>query len=133
MHHSYVSKKAKVHKTVKIGPYCYIGDNVEIGKNCQLKPYVNIVGNTCIGDENIFYPFCSIGNDPQDLKYKNEKSFLVIGNNNTFRENVTVNPGTKGGGLYTRIENNCLFMVGSHIAHDCTIGSNVICAASKGS
>ena len=125
---SYISNKAKIHSTVKIGPFCYIGDNVKIDKNCELKSHVTLLGNTTIGEENVFFPFCSIGSDPQDLKYNNEKSYLTIGNKNTFRENVTVNPGTKGGGLYTIIKDNCLFMVGSHIAHDCKIDSNVILA-----
>ena len=106
---SYISPKAKIHSNVSIGPFCYIGDNVVINKNCILKSHVSIVGNTNIGEENIFYPFCSIGSNPQDLKFKNEKSFLNIGNSNTFRENVTINPGTSGGGLYTEIKNNCLF------------------------
>ncbi len=125
---SYISDKAKVHPSVKVGPFCYIGDNVSIDKNCELKSHVSIVGNTTIGEENIFYPFCSIGSDPQDLKFNNEKNFLIIGNKNKFRENVTINPGTLGGGLNTTIDNDCLFMVGSHIAHDCKIESNVILA-----
>lgn len=125
---SYVSSKSDVHSSVKIGPFCYIGDNVSIKKNCELKSHVSIVGNTEIGENNIFYPFSSIGSNPQDLKFNNEKSFLSIGDNNTFRENVTANPGTNGGGLNTTIKNNCLFMVGSHIAHDCKINSNVILA-----
>ena len=125
---SYVSKNAIIHPSVKIGPFCYIGDNVKIDKNCELKSHVSILGNTKIGKENIFYPFSSIGSEPQDLKFKNEKSYLIIGDKNTFRENVTANPGTLGGGLKTVIKNNCLFMVGSHIAHDCHIDSNVILA-----
>ncbi len=125
---SYISNNAIVHSSVKIGPFCYVGDNVTIEKNCELKSHVSIVGNTIIGKENIFYPFSSIGSAPQDLKYENEKSYLIIGDNNIFRENVTANPGTKGGGLKTIIKNNCLFMVGSHIAHDCQISSNVILA-----
>ena len=125
---SFISEKAKIHESVKIGPFCYIGDDVNIDKNCELKSHVSIVGNTKIGQDNIFYPFCSIGSDPQDLKFNNEKSYLIIGNKNKFRENVTVNPGTIGGGLNTTIKNNCLFMVGSHIAHDCKIESNVILA-----
>ena len=128
MNSNFISDKAKIHSSVKIGPYCVIGENVEIGENCTLHSHVVITGNTKIGDNNIFYPFTSIGNAPQDLKYKGEESYLVIGHNNTFRENVTVNPGTDGGGLYTRIKDNCLFMVGCHIAHDCIIGSNVILA-----
>ncbi len=125
---NFISNKAKIHKTVKIGPYCNIGDNVTIGKNCELKSHVSITGHTIIGENNIFYPFTSIGSEPQDLKYENEKSYLIIGNSNTFRENVTVNLGTKGGGSETLIKNNCLFMVGSHIAHDCIINSNAILA-----
>ena len=125
---SYVSKSAQIHSSVKIGPFCYIGNNVKIDKNCELKSHVTILGNTKIGKNNIFYPFSSIGSEPQDLKYKKEKSYLIIGDNNTFRENVTANPGTTGGGLKTVIKNNCLFMVGSHIAHDCQIDSNVILA-----
>jgi len=125
---SYISSKSKIHPSVKIGPFCHIGDNVIIEKNSNLKSHVSILGNTKIGEENIFYPFCSIGSDPQDLKYNFEKSFLEIGNNNKFRENVTINPGTQGGGLKTVIQDNCLFMVGSHVAHDCKIKSNVILA-----
>ena len=125
---SYISPKSEIHSSVKIGPFCYIGDNVSIGRNCELKSHVSLTGHTNIGENNIFYPFSSIGSEPQDLKFENEKSFLIIGNNNTCRENVTVNLGTKGGGLKTVIKNNCLFMVGSHIAHDCKIESNVILA-----
>jgi UDP-N-acetylglucosamine acyltransferase len=125
---SYISTKAKIHSTVEIGPFCYIGDNVVLKKNCKLISHVSIVGNTTIQENNIFFPFCSIGSEPQDLKFNNEKSYLNIGINNTFRENVTVNSGTKGGGLKTIINNNCLFMIGAHIAHDCKIESNVILA-----
>ncbi len=123
-----VSKNATIHETSNIGPFCVIGDDVKIGKNNNLISHVSIVGSTNIENNNIFYPFCSIGSEPQDLKYNNEKSFLKIGSNNKFRENVTVNPGTSGGGLTTLIHDNCLFMVGSHIAHDCIIKSNVILA-----
>ena len=123
-----VSKNSKVHDSSEIGPFCIIDDNVEIGENNRLISHVSILGNTKISNNNTFFPFSSIGSIPQDLKFNNEKSFLEIGNNNTFRENVTVNPGTKGGGLKTIIQDNCLFMVGSHIAHDCKINSNVILA-----
>ncbi len=123
-----ISKNSLIDETTNIGPFCVIGDGVIIGKNNNLISHVSITGNTKIEDGNVFYPFCSIGTDPQDLKYNNEKSFLKIGSNNRFRENVTVNPGTSGGGLNTIIYDNCLFMVGSHIAHDCIIKSNVILA-----
>ena len=125
---SVVSSKAQIHESTNIGPFCTIGKNVKLGENNNLISHVSIVGNTSINEGNTFYPFTSIGSQPQDLKYKNEKSYLEIGNNNKFRENVTVNPGTEGGGLKTIIKDNCLFMVGSHIAHDCKINSNVILA-----
>ncbi len=123
-----ISKNTKIHESTNIGPFCVIGDGVKIGKNNNLVSNVSIIGNTTIENNNKFYPFCSIGSEPQDLKFNNEKSFLNIGSNNKFRENVTVNPGTEGGGLSTIIEDNCLFMVGSHVAHDCKIKSNVILA-----
>ena len=123
-----ISKKAKIDVGTSIGPFCVIGDNVKIGKNNKIISNVSIVGNTTIKDNNVFFPFSSIGSEPQDLKYNNEISYLDIGSNNKFRENVTINPGTQGGGLKTVIENNCLLMVGSHIAHDCKISSNVVFA-----
>ena len=123
-----ISKYAEIDSSTNIGPFCIIGDNVKIEKNNNLISHVSLTGNTTIKNGNIFYPFSSIGSSPQDLKYKNEESFLEIGSNNKFRENVTINPGTAGGGLKTQIDDNCLFMVGSHIAHDCIIKSNVILA-----
>ena len=91
---------------------------------------MSIIGDTTIGKNNKIYPFASIGNDPQDLKYKNEKTKIIIGDNYKIREYVTINPGTLGGGGLTKIGNNCLFMVHSHIAHDCSIGDNVVLANS---
>tara|TARA_Y100001935_G_C17246384_1_gene478554 strand:+ start:248 stop:1030 length:783 start_codon:yes stop_codon:yes gene_type:complete len=123
-----IDPKAKIDSNVKIGPYCVIGPNVQIGKNSIIQSHVSILGNTKIGEDNIIYPFASIGNDPQDLKFKGEISYLKIGNNNKIREYVTINPGTKGGGGLTKIGNNCLFMVSSHIAHDCIVENNVILA-----
>jgi len=123
-----IDQNAKLHSSVKIGPFTVIGPNVEIDENVVIHSHVNISGNTKIGKGNIFYPFASIGNDPQDLKYNGEKTFLEIGENNKFREYVTVNPGTIGGGSLTKIGNNCLFMISSHIAHDCNVGNNVIIA-----
>ena len=123
-----IDPKAKIDLNVKIGPFCVIGANVEIKKNTIIQSHVSILGNTKIGEKNIIYPFASIGNDPQDLKFKGEKTNLVIGNNNKIREYVTINPGTKGGGGLTKIGSNCLFMVSSHIAHDCLVEDNVILA-----
>ncbi|MDC0518175.1 acyl-ACP--UDP-N-acetylglucosamine O-acyltransferase [Candidatus Pelagibacter sp.] len=122
-----IDKKAKLDKDVKVGPYCIIGPNVEIGKNTIIQSHANISGNTKIGEGNRIYPFVSI-NDPQDLKYNGEPTSLVIGNNNTIREYVTINPGTITGCRNTAIGNNCLFMISSHIAHDCQLGNNIIIA-----
>ena len=122
-----VEKNAKLHSSVKVGPYSIIGPNVEIGENTIIQSHVSITGNTKIGKENKIYPFVSI-NDPQDLKYNNEETSLVIGDNNKIREYVTINPGTVGGGGKTVIGNNCLFMISSHVAHDCQVGNNVIIA-----
>ena len=122
-----VEKNAKLHSSVKVGPYSIIGPNVEVGENTIIQSHVSITGNTKIGKENKIYPFVSI-NDPQDLKYNNEETSLVIGDNNKIREYVTINPGTVGGGGKTVIGNNCLFMISSHVAHDCQVGNNVIIA-----
>ena len=125
-HTSIISEKAVLGSNVTIGPYCIINENVKIGNNVNLKAHVYIDGNTTIGDNCTFFPYCSIGTSPQDLKYKGERSKLKIGNNNIFREYVTINPGTEGGGLKTVIKDNCLFMINAHVAHDCKIGNNVI-------
>ena len=122
-----INKDAKVHSSVKIGAYSVIGPNVEIGEKTEIQSHVSITGNTKIGKGNKIYPFVSI-NDPQDLKYNGEETSLVIGDNNKIREYVTINPGTIGGGGKTVIGNNCLFMISSHIAHDCQVGNNVIIA-----
>jgi len=123
-----IDTKAKISSNVKIGPYTIIGSNVEIGEGSEIQSHVSIIGNTKIGTNNKIYSYASIGNDPQDLKYKGEETKLEIGNNNKIREYVTINPGTISGGGLTKIGNNCLFMVSSHIAHDCLVGNNVILA-----
>jgi len=122
-----VDKKCKIGNNVQIGPYSVIGSNVEIGDNTIIQSHVNINGNTIIGNGNKIYPFVSI-NDPQDLKFNGESTNLIIGDNNKIREYVTINPGTISGGGKTVIGNNCLFMIASHIAHDCQVGNNVIIA-----
>ena len=122
-----IDSKAKLSKNVNVGPYCVIGPNVEIGEDTDIQSHVNISGNVKIGKGNKIYPFVSI-NDPQDLKYNGEQTNLLIGDNNKIREYVTINPGTIGGGGKTTIGNNCLFMISSHIAHDCQVGNNVIIA-----
>ena len=125
---SVIDKKAKISKKIKIGPFCYVGPNVELKDDVELISNVHIEGNTSIGKGTRIFPFASIGTQPQDLKFKGEKNNLVIGENNLIREYVTINPGTEGGGSETIIGNNCLFMISSHIAHDCKIGNNVIIA-----
>ena len=123
-----IDNKAKVSSSANIGPYSVIGPNVEIGEDVIIHSHVNISGNTIIGSGNKIYPFASIGNDPQDLKYNGEKTKLIIGKNNKIREYVTIHPGTEGGGGLTKIGDNCLFMISSHVAHDCLIGNDVIIA-----
>ncbi|MBD1145081.1 acyl-ACP--UDP-N-acetylglucosamine O-acyltransferase [Pelagibacterales bacterium SAG-MED37] len=123
-----IDPKAKISSDVSIGAFTIIGPNVEIGENTIIQSHVSIIGNTKVGKNNKIYPFASIGNDPQDLKFDGEVTKLEIGDNNKIREYVTINPGTKGGGGLTKIGNNCLFMVSSHIAHDCLVEDNVILA-----
>ncbi len=125
---SVVDSNAEIKKNVRIGPFCYVGPNVKLDENVELVSNVHIEGQTKIGKGTRIFPFASIGTQPQDLKFKGEKNSLEIGENNLIREYVTVNPGTKGGGSKTVIGNNCLFMISSHIAHDCKIGNNVIIA-----
>ena len=123
---SIVDKNSSLGENVTIGPYTTIGPNVVIGKNTKIHSHVVIDGNTTIGEKNEIYPFSTIGLKPQHLKYLGEKTELIIGDNNIFRENVTIHPGTHVGIKKTIIGNNCFFMVGSHIAHDCLVGDNVV-------
>ncbi|MBN8827516.1 MAG: acyl-ACP--UDP-N-acetylglucosamine O-acyltransferase [Sphingobacteriia bacterium] len=123
-----ISPKAQIDVDVEIGPFCIVYDNVKIGKGTKLHSHVVVDGHTTIGNDNKIFPFVSLGSIPQDLKYKGEESKLIIGNNNSIREYTTMNPGTEGGGLITKIGDNCLFMMSCHVAHDCTIGNNVIMA-----
>jgi UDP-N-acetylglucosamine acyltransferase len=121
---SFIHPNAKIGKSSTIGNFCYIGEN------CVIMNHVNIQGITAIGSENTIYPFSSIGSNPQDLKYKGEKTRLIIGNNNIIREHVTINTGTVQDNGITRVGNSCLLMIGSHIAHDCNVGNSVILANS---
>jgi UDP-N-acetylglucosamine acyltransferase len=125
---SVISENAKISEKVNIGPFCYIGPNVELSDGVELISNVHIEGTTKIEKNTKIFPFASLGTQPQDLKFKNEKNSLSIGENNIIREYVTINPGTEGGGSKTIIGNNCLFMISSHVAHDCIIGNNVIIA-----
>ena len=125
---SVIDSKAKISENVKIGPFCYVGPNVILNENVELVSNVHIEGNTNIGKGTRIFPFASIGTQPQDLKFNNEENSIEIGENNLIREYVTINPGTAGGGSKTSIGNNCLFMISSHIAHDCKVGNNVVIA-----
>ena len=122
--------KAKIFSSAEIGPYSIIGPNVEIGDHSIIQSHVIITGHTSIGKNNKIYSFASIGSDPQDMKYAGEKTKLLIGDNNTIREYVTINPGTFQGGGITQVGNNNLIMISAHIAHDCIIGNNIVIANS---
>lgn len=121
-----VEAGATLGSDVEIGPFCHVGPNVVLGDGVRLLSHVVIAGHTEIGAGGTVYPFASIGHAPQDLKYGGETSRLVIGKNAVIREHATLNPGTEGGGLLTQVGDNCLLMIGAHVAHDCRVGDNVI-------
>jgi len=121
-----IDPKAEIAESASIGPYCVVGPNTQLAERVRLISHVVVDGITSIGEGTTIYPFASIGHRPQDLKYKGEASRLEIGRDNQIREYVTMNPGTEGGGMVTRVGNFGLFMVGSHVAHDCLIGDHVI-------
>lgn len=127
-----VSPRATIGHGSIIGPYSIIGTNVKIGTNNNISGHVVIEGNTEIGNDNRIYQFASIGADPQDLKYKGEPSVLRIGNRNIIREYVTLQPGTKGGGMITTIGDENLFMANVHIGHDSKVGNSNVFANSAG-
>ena len=123
-----ISPEASLAPDVEIGPYVVIGAGVTIGAGTRIGAHSRVEGPTTIGDRNDLYGFVSIGGPPQDLKYHGEKTALFIGNNNIFREFVTINRGTAGGGGITTIANHNMFMAYAHVAHDCHIGSFTIFA-----
>jgi UDP-N-acetylglucosamine acyltransferase len=123
-----VARGAELADGVTIGAYAVVGPHVVVGPGTWVGPHAVLDGRTRIGARNRIFPFASIGGAPQDLKYRGEPSTLEIGDGNTFREYVSVNPGTEGGGMITVIGSGCLFMVSSHVAHDCRLGSSVILA-----
>ena len=123
-----VDPGAELGSKVEIGPYCVVGPHVTLGDGCRLHAHVVIAGRTSIGSECEVFPFASLGQVPQDKKYEGEESRLVIGNNCIIRESVTINLGTKGGGLVTEVGSHVLIMAYGHIAHDCRIGNHVILA-----
>ncbi len=117
---------AEIGADVSIGAYSVVGPQVRLGDGVRLESHVVVGGDTTIGAGTHIFPFASIGLQPQDLKYKGEHSRLEIGCNNVIREHVTINPGTEGGGLLTKVGDNCLLMVGAHVAHDCLVSDHVI-------
>lgn len=123
-----IDTAAKIGANVSIGPYCVVGPDVSLGDGVVLNSHVVLGGLTEVGDGTQIFPFASIGLAPQDLKFGGEKSRLIIGRNNVIREHVTMNPGTEGGGMETRVGDNGLFMIGTHVAHDCQVGNHVIMA-----
>lgn len=123
-----IHPNANVGAETKIGPFSVIGKDVNLGKSCDIKSHVVIEGDVDIGDKTEIFSFASIGSIPQDLKFNGEKTKVVIGNGCKIREYCTVNLGTEGGGGLTKVGDNCLLMIGTHIAHDCLVNENVIFA-----
>jgi UDP-N-acetylglucosamine acyltransferase len=123
-----IDRQAEIDSDVEIGPYSVIGAGVRIGQQTRVASHVVIEGRTSLGQGNTIYQFATIGSRPQDLKYRGEASELIVGNHNTIREYVSLNPGTAGGGMVTRVGDHNLLMMHCHIAHDCLIGSHNIIA-----
>ncbi len=125
---AFIDPKATIAGDAEVGCFCVIGAQVTIGPGCKLHNNVTVCGPTTMGEKNEFYPNCVIGADPQDLKYRGGPTELVIGSNNIFRENVTVNRGTEVAGGKTIVGDGNLFMAGVHVAHDCHVEDHVIIA-----
>jgi UDP-N-acetylglucosamine acyltransferase len=117
---------AEIAPTARVGPFCVVGPQVTLGPDVELRNHVVVSGRTTIGRGTVLFPFAVIGEIPQDLKFKGEPSQLIIGKRNQIREHVTMNGGTEAGGGVTRVGDDCLFMAGSHVAHDATIGNHVV-------
>lgn len=123
-----VAATARLAPDVRVGAFAVVGDGVELGPGCVLYSHAVVQGPSRFGKDNVFHPFCSIGGNPQDLKFKGEPTELIVGDGNTFREYVTVSRGTVGGGGRTTIGSGSLFMASSHVAHDCHVGDYTIFA-----
>ena len=121
-----IEEGARIGNGCVIGPFCHVGPNVILHDNVTLKSHVVVTGHTTIGSDTVVFPFASLGEIPQDLKFKGEETRLVIGQRNRIREHVTMNTGTQGGGGVTIVGDDCLFMAGCHVAHDVHIGNRVI-------
>ena len=127
-----IDASARIDETAEIGPWCVIGPEVEIGARTRLMANLFVEGPTVIGEDNVFFPYSTVGVASQDKKYKGERAQTCIGNRNSIREFVTIHRGTQGGGLLTSIGDDCLLMTYSHVAHDCHIGNHVILGNSVG-
>jgi len=125
-----IAPGATVPASCEVGPFCTVGAEVVLGEECRLVSHVVIDGRTRVGARNTFFPFCSVGVAPQDLKYKGEPTETVLGDGNTIRECVTISRGTVGGGGVTRLGSNNLLMAYAHVGHDSSVGSNCILANS---
>jgi UDP-N-acetylglucosamine acyltransferase len=123
-----VNPEAEIGADVSIGPYCRIGERVKIGHRCRFESHVVVEGPAIIGEDNQFYPFATIGLQPQDLKFKGEETLLFIGDRNIFREYVNIHRGTRGGGGRTRIGNDNFLMAYVHVGHDSVLGNHIILA-----
>jgi UDP-N-acetylglucosamine acyltransferase len=120
-----VADGARLGADVEIGPFCVVGANVAIGEGCRLFSHVNVTGHTTIGPRTVIYPFASLGTAPQSVHYKGEASRLVVGGDCVIRESVTINTGTAGGLMETKIGDRCMFMAYAHVGHDCSVGNDV--------
>jgi UDP-N-acetylglucosamine acyltransferase len=127
-----IDSNASVDPSAEVGPYCIIGPHVRIGARCHLIAHVVVQNHVEIENDNIIHPFACLGGIPQDKKFDGEPGKLLLGAHNTIRESTTVNIGTQGGGLLTKIGSHCLFMAGTHVAHDCILGDHVIMANGSG-
>jgi UDP-N-acetylglucosamine acyltransferase len=123
---AYVDPNAQLADGVEVGPLCVIGPDVKLGKNVRLVAQVNVAGDTTIGEGCVLYPFVSMGHPPQDFKHKGGHVRIIIGERNVFRENVNIHPGSDAGLRDTIIGNDCYFMVGTHLAHECKMGDHVV-------
>lgn len=121
-----VHPQARIESNVQIGPFSFIGARVSVGKNTRIGTHVHIEGQTQIGEDNHFYPFCTIGTYPQDLSYKGEETSVCIGDRNIFREYATIHRGTDNGKKKTEVGCDNYFMTYSHVAHDCRVGNETI-------
>ena len=124
--------RARVAESAEIGPFCIVGAEVEIGARTRLMANIYLEGPTWIGEDNVFFPYASVGVASQDLKYKGERAETRIGDRNRIREFVTIHRGTQGGGLVTSVGSDCLLMTYTHVAHDVKIGDHVILGNSVG-